>query len=120
MRKRFVIGCAAALLLWLLCPATTFAQGGSGTTIITGTVADSSGAVLPGASVVAKNAATAEELTAVTNEQGQFTIPAVQPGTYTVTVTMDSFKTAEVSNVRVNAGVPASAVLKLSIVTVTV
>jgi hypothetical protein len=87
---------------------SAFAQGGSGTTIITGTVADASGAVLPGASVVAKNNATAEELTATTNDQGNFTIPAVQAGTYTVTVTMPSFKTAVVSDVRVNAGVPAS------------
>ena len=98
----------AAVLSIAAFSASAFAQGGSGATIITGTVADSSGAVLPGASVVAKNNATAEELTATTNEQGQFTIPAVQPGTYTVTITMPSFKTAVVNDVRVNAGVPAS------------
>src|SRR5690242_15154688 len=99
MRQRFVIDWVTALLLVLLCSATSYAQGGSGTTIITGTVTDASGAVLPGATVVAKNNATAEELTAVSNEQGQFTVPAVQPGAYTVTVTMDSFKTAVVENV---------------------
>ena len=98
----------AAVLMIAMATASAFAQGGSGTTIITGTVADGSGAVLPGASVVAKNNATAEELTATTNDQGNFTIPAVQPGIYTVTVTMPSFKTAIVSEVRVNAGVPAS------------
>ncbi len=94
---------------------SAFGQGGSGTTIITGTVVDSSGAVLPGANVVAKNAATAEELTAVTNEQGQFTVPAVQAGTYTVTVTMPSFKTSVVSAVRVNAGTPASVKVALEV-----
>jgi hypothetical protein len=108
-----------ALLAVALCMAMTsasaFAQGGSGTTIITGTVVDSSGAVLPGASVVAKNNATAEELAATSNEQGQFTLPAVQPGTYTVTVTLMSFKTAIVNDVRVNAGVPASVKVAMEI-----
>ena len=115
MRQRFVIDWVAALMLVMLCSATSYAQGGSGTTIITGTVSDASGAVLPGATVVAKNNATAEELTAVSNEQGQFTVPAVQPGSYTVTVTMDSFKTAVVENVRVNAGVPASVKVAMEI-----
>ncbi len=94
-----------ALMMSVVAVTSAFAQGGSGTTIITGTVVDSSGAILPGASVVAKNAATAEELNAVTNEQGQFTIPAVSAGTYNVTVTMPSFKTAVVSGVRVSAGI---------------
>ena len=57
----------AAVLMMVTASTSAFAQGGSGTTIITGTVADTSGAVLPGASVVAKNSATAEELTAITN-----------------------------------------------------
>ena len=98
----------AVALFIAMTSASAFAQGGSATTIITGTIVDSSGAVLPGASVVAKNNATAEELTGVTNEQGQFTIPAVQAGTYTVTVTMPNFKTFVASDVRVNAGVPYS------------
>ena len=71
----------AAVLMIAMASATASAQGGSGLTIIAGTVTDASGAILPGASVVAKNNATTEELTATTNEQGQFTIPAVQAGT---------------------------------------
>ena len=105
----------AAVLMSVVAATSAFAQGGSGTTIITGTVVDSSGGILPGANVVAKNAATAEELSAVTNDQGQFTIPAVQPGTYTVTVTMPSFKTSVVSGVRVNAGTPASVKVALEV-----
>ena len=110
LRALLAVACLIAIT-----SASVFAQGGSGTTIITGTVTDSSGAVLPGASIVAKNAATAGEMTATTNEQGQFTIPAVQPGTYTVTVTMMSFKTAVVNEVRVNAGVPASVKVVLEV-----
>ena len=62
MINRLRVWLAAALLI-AVSSASAFAQGGSGTTIITGTVADASGAILPGASVVAKNNATAEELT---------------------------------------------------------
>src|SRR5918993_1399259 len=107
MRNSFRALLAMAILL-AMTSASAFAQGGSGTTIITGTIVDTSGAVLPGASVVAKNNATAEELTATSNEQGQFTIPAVQAGTYTVTITMPNFKTFVANDVRVNAGVPSS------------
>jgi hypothetical protein len=114
MINRLRVWLAAALLI-AVSSASAFAQGGSGTTIITGTVADASGAVLPGASVVAKNNATAEELTATTNEQGTFTIPAVQPGTYTVTVTMPSFKTFVANDVRVNAGVPAAVKIAMEV-----
>ena len=105
---KFRSGFALAAVLLAMSPALAFAQGGSGTTIITGTVVDSSGAVLPGATIAVKNNATAEEFSATTNEQGTFTIPAVQPGSYTVTVTMMNFKTAVLNDVRVNAGVPAS------------
>ena len=115
MRHGVVRAWFTGLLLMVLGVTSAFAQGGSGTTIITGTVVDSSGAVLPGANVVAKNAGTAEELTAVTNGDGQFTIPAVQAGTYNVTVTMQGFKTAVVSAVRVNAGTPASVKVALEL-----
>jgi len=115
MRHSLLRACLTAALMSVLAVTSALGQGGSGTTIITGTVVDSSGAVLPGAIVIAKNTATAEELTAVSNEQGLFTIPAVSPGTYNVTVTMPSFKTAVVSGVRVNAGTPASVKVALEV-----
>ena len=44
---------------------------------------------------------------AVTNAEGQFTVPALNAGTYSVTVTLSGFKTVTVNDVVVNAGVPA-------------
>ena len=41
-----------------------------------------------------KNNATATQFDAVTNENGNFTVPALDPGSYTVTVTLMGFKTA--------------------------
>jgi len=85
---------------------TAFAQGGV-TSTLTGTVVDSSGAVIPGASIIVKRADTGVSTESVSNAEGQFTIPALNAGTYTVTASLSGFKTVTVNNVVVNAGVPA-------------
>jgi Carboxypeptidase regulatory-like domain len=84
-----------------------FAQGGA-TSSISGTVTDASGAVIPGADIVAKNNATSAESRAVSSASGTFTIPALNAGTYTLTVTLMGFKTVTLKDVVVNAGIPAS------------
>jgi hypothetical protein len=106
------------LLAACLCAAAAtpaFAQGGGASTSLTGIVADPSGAIIPGATAVVKNAATGVEYTAVTNAQGSFTVPAIDPGTYTVTVTLMGFKTAVLNDVRVNAATPASVRVTLEV-----
>src|SRR5213592_3524063 len=59
---------------------------------ITGTVTDSTGGVLPGATVTLTNVATAIATTAVTNQQGSYTIPLLPPGTYQAAVELQGFK----------------------------
>ena len=81
--------------------APAFAQGGS-TSTIAGTVTDTSGAVVPGADVVIKNVATNTTYTAVSGADGSFTVPAIPPGTYTITVTLMGFKTAVLNDVTAN------------------
>ena len=61
---------------------------------ITGTVADPQGAVVPGATVAAKNLATNGESKTTTNQAGLYVIPFLSTGNYTVTVTAAGFKTA--------------------------
>jgi hypothetical protein len=75
-----------------------FAQGASSQTL-SGTVVDTSGAVIPGADVAAKHGGTGIVSNAVTNSEGVFSIPSLPIGTYTVTVTLQGFKTTIINNV---------------------
>jgi hypothetical protein len=78
-------------LTWLVLCAPAFAQT-LGT--ITGEVKDSSGAVVPGATVTVVNKATNATRTTSSNEVGLFDFPALPPGPYTVKTELDGFKTA--------------------------
>ncbi len=91
-----------------------FAQGGA-TSTISGTVTDTTGAVLPGADIQVKSAATGIGFVAVSGANGGFVVPAVPPGTYTITVTMMGFKTAVLNDVVANVARVATvkAVLEL-------
>ncbi|MGQ0732862.1 MAG: carboxypeptidase regulatory-like domain-containing protein [Acidobacteriota bacterium] len=71
-------------------------------------VVDTDGGVIPGADVVVRNERTGEVFSAVTSGQGVFSVPSLITGTYSVTVSIQGFKTVVLNNVVVNAGVPAS------------
>jgi hypothetical protein len=103
-----------ALAVVAFAAPAAFAQGGS-TATLSGTVTDTTGAVIPGASVVVKRADTGLTSEAVTNAEGQFTVPQLAAGKYTVTVSLAGFKTANVNDVELNAGVPAGVAVKLEV-----
>jgi hypothetical protein len=66
---------------------------------ILGTVTDSAGAVVSGASVRLENAETKEARTFTTEQTGEYTFSALQPGTYSLTVTSATFKASTTSNI---------------------
>jgi hypothetical protein len=84
--------------------ALCFAQ--TSTTELSGTVYDSSGAVLPGASVTAMNEATGTTLKQLSNGAGLYAFPSIAVGKYTVTVEMTGFKTARRSGITLVVGTP--------------
>ena len=96
-----VLRCAAVALalLALLSPPPASAQAVSGT--IFGTVYDSSGAALPGASVTLTNTATGLTRTVLSDPKGEYTAPLLPTGTYSVTAEMGGFKKTSMSNVHV-------------------
>lgn len=97
-----------------ICSTVVSAQG-----IITGgidgTVADQTGAVIPGADVSAKNEGTGSILQGRSNAEGDFRIPDVPIGVYEVLVTANGFSTQTLKDVHVIAGneTPLNVILSL-------
>ncbi|HMY74795.1 MAG TPA: carboxypeptidase-like regulatory domain-containing protein, partial [Blastocatellia bacterium] len=77
-------------LFLLLCCGGAAAQNIAG--VILGTVADASGAVIPGASVTITNLATNQTTVVTSNADGGFQAPLLPPGNYQVKVTVQGFK----------------------------
>ena len=95
--QRQVLGSKLILLATLLFLASiAFAQRGRGT--ILGSVTDASGAVIPGAVVTITNTDTNISTTATTNNDGNFTVPNLMVGGYSVSVSKEGFKKALRSN----------------------
>ena len=91
-----------------------FAQG-STTQTLSGSVVDTTGAVIPGADISAKHAGTGIVSTSVSNSEGLFSMPSMPIGTYTVTVTLQGFKTVVINNVVLTSATPASVKATLEI-----
>src|ERR1039458_5567859 len=64
---------------------------------ITGTVRDATGAVVPGANVVATSVEKGTSVSTKTNGEGDYLIGALSPGHYSVTVTQTGFKQFKLS-----------------------
>jgi hypothetical protein len=79
-----------ASLSLLLLTMAAFAQSDRGA--ITGTVTDPSGAVVPNATVLAKNVASGTEYKTVTTETGSYTIASLPAGAYELTIESRGFK----------------------------
>ncbi|MEW5974192.1 MAG: TonB-dependent receptor [Acidobacteriota bacterium] len=94
-----VIG-TALLLLWSA--SRLQAQTDRGT--ITGTVSDSTGAVIAGARVVAANTATGLEFPTITSQAGVYTIPQLTVGLYRVSIEQAGFKKFVQDGIRVELG----------------
>jgi hypothetical protein len=93
------------MLVLLGGPAVASAQ----TTGISGVVRDSSGAVLPGATVEAASPALIERVrTTVSDESGQYRIVDLRPGTYIITFSLSGFNTVQRAGIELTTGFTAS------------
>ena len=77
------------VLLFALAPAS-IAQLRSAT--ITGSVADPTGAIIPGADVLVTEPATGVSYPSKSNDEGLYTVPYLESGDYTVTITKAGFE----------------------------
>ncbi|MBM3295536.1 MAG: TonB-dependent receptor [Candidatus Aminicenantes bacterium] len=71
---------------------------------IRGTVTEESGTPLPGVAVTATGPRLIGQVTAVTNEAGAFRLPALPPGTYSLTFALSQFQPVKRDDVIVNVG----------------
>ncbi len=99
--RRLVYGLGLSLIAFLLSTPPASAQTGAAS--ITGLVTDDSGAPAPGVTVTATNQSTNVTYTAVSNEAGNYTIPAVAIGTYTVKAELSGFRTSTRSSLTFEA-----------------
>ena len=90
-------------LAWLLLPAPALLAQSLITGAMTGTVTDPSGGVIPGASVVLRNAGTGASQETTTSAQGFYRFSLLSPGSYTVTANAPSFAET-IRSARVSVG----------------
>ncbi|MGQ0543291.1 MAG: TonB-dependent receptor [Blastocatellia bacterium] len=102
MTRLLRFGWLVALLITM--SSISFAQSQATTGLIQGTVVDPNGAVVPGASIVVRNADTGFERTVTSNDDGFFTAPLLPLGKYRITATKDGFAQQILENVEVTVG----------------
>jgi hypothetical protein len=96
---RFIVFCVATLLFVAAARAQTAGNGS-----IQGTVADSTGAVIQGATVTATSNSTQVKHTATTGGNGLYSFPNLDIGTYTLDVTAQGFQHYSQSNIVLEVG----------------
>src|SRR5215467_1438640 len=84
-----------------LCVCLAFqAFGQSSNARVSGTVADATGAVLPGVEVKATQNATGVVTTAITNDAGAYNFASLLPGEYTISASLPAFQTQTFNRVQ--------------------
>jgi hypothetical protein len=102
---------AATVAALIAVPTLASAQA-----VLTGTVKDNSGAVLPGVTVEAASPALIEKTkTAVTDGTGQYRIIDLRPGTYTLTFTLAGFNTVKRENIELVGSQTLSIPVQMSV-----
>jgi hypothetical protein len=114
MRSGFRV---VTVMLWLGCflglSVSAFAQ--SATSSLRGTIADSKGLVVAGATATLTNGATGFSRSTTTNDQGVYQFLEVPPAGYVLTVTAAGFATTKRENVVLEVSTPATVNLTLQV-----
>ena len=100
-----------SILLFTLPLFTVHGAGGR----IEGKITDPKGAIVVGAAVTVTETDTNQTYTAVTDQQGQFKVEGLLPGTYTVTVSAQGFSEARSANIKLAESEVATVDLKLDL-----
>jgi hypothetical protein len=110
IHNALLVALAAAMILGL--PSIARAQG---TGSISGTIKDTTSAVLPGATVIVKQIDTGATRELVTDEHGRYAAPNLPPGPYDVIASLTGFGSVTRSGVRLTVGRDAIVDVTLSV-----
>jgi hypothetical protein len=83
------------------------------TGVLTGSVSDEQGGVLPGATVVAVHRPSGTRHQTVTRDDGRYVVPRLESGPYVVTVSMSGFKPLERTDLTIGSGQELAVDLRL-------
>ena len=104
-----------AVCLVVLLPLTAHAQVAR-TGLVTGQVTDPDGLALPGATVMLSSPSQiGGDQTATSGANGEFRFPALEPGLYSVAVSMDGFNSEQQTDVRVRSGLASNVGFSLTL-----
>lgn len=88
------------------------------TSSLTGLVTDPSGAAVPRAEITVVNSDTDQKRTSITDSQGRYSFPQMQPSTYKVTARAPGFSEAVVNNVQLLVNTPSTVDIRFVVGTV--
>src|SRR5688572_19630802 len=105
-------------LVFALILATAGIAAAQGTNAaVTGTVTDEQGGVLPGVTVTVRNVDTGIVRTVVTEDDGQYRVPALQPGRYDVSAELAGFTTTSANGIQLATNAEVRQNLRLGVAT---
>ena len=113
MKFRIRLSIAVASLLLIYTCLSANAQLTEST--LKGIVLDATGSVVQQANILATNESTGISRKTISGDDGSFTIPDLPPGSYTLEVKAQGYKTFEQSHLQLNVGVTAEANVRLEI-----
>src|SRR5438093_13732039 len=87
-----VLARAGTAIFALIALGTCLSLAQTSTATILGTVKDTTGALIPGASITVKHTETGLTRTAISSETGDYNVPLLPVGAYEITTSMPGFK----------------------------
>ncbi|HEY1768022.1 MAG TPA: TonB-dependent receptor [Terracidiphilus sp.] len=100
--KRYSVWWMVLALFSFIPAGAVYAQYDTGSVV--GVIQDSTGAVIPGATVTVLNKATGAVFTATSGSAGEYEVPSLHTGNYKITAEHGGFSTAVADNITVSVG----------------
>jgi Carboxypeptidase regulatory-like domain/TonB dependent receptor len=100
--RRLLFGCSTVVFAGLICAVPVFAQ--VTTADITGRVVDQNGGAVPNATVTARHTGTGQTRTTQSDDEGNYRISQLSPGSYEISAEASNFSKAVVKSLELNVG----------------